>query len=245
MSAGEVIHTSNTGGQKAGNRVRMSLIPTRELMDVAELFGKGAEKYDEHNWTRGYKWSLSYDAMHRHLAEFWAGNELDDGEGGTGLSHLACAAFHVLALMYFAKHHRDFDDRHVIPVEDDKSLYPDEYYEPGQYIDQITKIHLSPNPLFPQHPGWGLITGRMDPLDLSAWKVDDFGEGITRATRLTSYLTDSKWESETSGFIYWFVDGDWWYMDPKDDSEDPWFLSTFADVVGEEAGPFVLYDGPC
>ena len=117
MSAGEVIHTSSTGGQKAGNDVRMSLLPTKELMEVAELYGKGAKKYDDHNWAKGYAWSLSYDALHRHLAEFWTGHEYDDGEGGTGLQHLTCAAFHVLTLMYFVKHHRAHDDRHIPPAQ--------------------------------------------------------------------------------------------------------------------------------
>lgn len=115
MSAGEVIHTSSTGGQKAGNDVRMSLVPVRELMEVAELYGKGANKYEAHNWTRGYEWSKSYDALWRHMAEFWAGNEIDDGEGGTGLPHLTCAAFHVFTLLYFSKHHRALDDRHIPP----------------------------------------------------------------------------------------------------------------------------------
>lgn len=117
MSAGEVIHTSSTGGQKAGNNIRMSLLPVRELMEVAELYGKGAAKYSSWNWAKGYDWSLSYDALWRHMAAFWSGEEYDDGEGGTGLQHLTCAAFHVFTLMYFAKHHRNHDDRHIPPAQ--------------------------------------------------------------------------------------------------------------------------------
>lgn len=111
MSEGEVITTSAKGGQKAGNNVRMSLVPVRELLQVAELYGKGAEKYAAWNWALGYEWSKSYDALWRHMAEFWDGNEFDDGEGGTGLPHLTCAAFHIFSLLYFSKHHRDLDDR--------------------------------------------------------------------------------------------------------------------------------------
>ncbi|WP_164911569.1 dATP/dGTP diphosphohydrolase domain-containing protein [Mycobacteroides franklinii] len=111
MSAGEVITTSSTGGQKAGNDIRMSLLPVRELLEVAELYGKGAKKYSDHNWAKGYEWSKSYDAMNRHAMEFWAGHEADDGEGGTGLPHLTCVVFHALSLLYFSKHHRQFDDR--------------------------------------------------------------------------------------------------------------------------------------
>ncbi|QSM01128.1 hypothetical protein SEA_NANOSMITE_83 [Mycobacterium phage Nanosmite] len=124
MSAGEVITTSSTGGQKAGNNVRMSLVP-KEILEVAELYGKGAEKYDDHNWMLGYEWSKSFDALNRHLWEWWSGEEFDNGEGGTGLEHLTAVVFHALALMYFRKNHPDFDDRpHTVlakrqqPVED-------------------------------------------------------------------------------------------------------------------------------
>lgn len=111
MSQGEVIHTSPTGGQKAGNDKRASLLPWTEILEVAELFGRGAKKYDDHNWRKGYRWSLSHDALHRHLAEWWEGRELDDGEGGTGLEHLTCVIFHALVLMWFRKHRPEFDDR--------------------------------------------------------------------------------------------------------------------------------------
>ncbi|WMI33255.1 hypothetical protein SEA_SLIMJIMMY_76 [Mycobacterium phage SlimJimmy] len=111
MSTGEVVHTSATGGQKAGNRVRMSLVPGRELLDVAELYGKGAEKYSAWNWAKGYDWSLSFDALNRHLWAWWDGEEFDNGEGGTGLEHLTAVVFHALALMYFRKHFPELDDR--------------------------------------------------------------------------------------------------------------------------------------
>ncbi|QSM04689.1 hypothetical protein PROPHIGD54-2_89 [Mycobacterium phage prophiGD54-2] len=110
MSAGEVITTSSTGGQKAGNDIRMSLVPI-EILDVAELYGKGAKKYADHNWRKGYEWSKSYDAMMRHAMAWWDGEEFDNGEGGTGLEHLTAVIFHALALMYFRKNFPEFDDR--------------------------------------------------------------------------------------------------------------------------------------
>jgi len=112
MSTDEVIHTSPTGGQKAGNEVRMSLVPTQELLEVAQLFGRGAGKYGAHNWRKGYPWSLSYDALHRHLAAWWEGEEFDLPEaGGTGQEHLDAVIFHALALKWFRKHRPEFDDR--------------------------------------------------------------------------------------------------------------------------------------
>jgi Domain of unknown function (DUF5664) len=113
MSKGEVVQPSSTGGQKAGNNVRAGLLPWAELMEVAELYGQGAAKYEANNWMKGYEWSKSFDAMTRHLSESWLGNEFDDGEGGTGQEHLDCVIFHALALKYFRKHFPQFDDRPV------------------------------------------------------------------------------------------------------------------------------------
>ncbi|MEC4857209.1 DUF5664 domain-containing protein [Mycobacteroides chelonae] len=111
MSAGETMSTSSTGGQKAGNDVRPSLFPVQELLEVAELYGKGAKKYADHNWARGYEWSKSYDAMMRHAMAWWGGEEFDNGDGGTGQEHLDAVIFHALALKYFRKHFPEFDDR--------------------------------------------------------------------------------------------------------------------------------------
>lgn len=139
MSAGEVIHTSTTGGQKAGNNVRMSLVPIRELLQVAELYGTGAAKYDDHNWMKGYEWSKSYDALWRHMGEFWDGNEIDDGEGGTGLPHLTCAAFHVFSLLYFSKHHRDLDDRpNTVMAQEEWATAPPNAEDPlAEYLRSL------------------------------------------------------------------------------------------------------------
>lgn len=111
MSANETIHVSATGGQKAGNHVRVGLIPTQELLEVAELYGRGAAKYSDGNWRKGYPWHLSFDALCRHLFAWWGGEEFDNGEGGTGQEHLDCVIFHALALKWFRKHRPQFDDR--------------------------------------------------------------------------------------------------------------------------------------
>lgn len=104
----EVRVTSKTGGQKGTKPARFGLIPPMALWKVAELYGKGAEKYDDWNWRKGYDWHLSYDAMQRHLALFWSGEDIDPE---TGMPHLACAAFHCLTLLTFMDEHPEFDDR--------------------------------------------------------------------------------------------------------------------------------------
>lgn len=88
VNAGEVRTTSSTGGQKGVKLARFELIPTGPLKAVAEHYGKGAEKYEDRNWERGYEWSKSYAALQRHLNAFWSGEDIDEE---TGSPHLAAA----------------------------------------------------------------------------------------------------------------------------------------------------------
>lgn len=105
----EVRTTSSTGGEKGMKPARFDLIPVGPLTQVAELYGKGAEKYADHNWRRGYEWSKSYAALMRHATQFWNG---EDNDAETGMPHMTSVAFHALALLEFMDQHREFDDRH-------------------------------------------------------------------------------------------------------------------------------------
>jgi len=97
-----------TGGQKGKKRAQLSAVDPAAILRVAEVAGFGAEKYERLNFARGYAWSLSYDALQRHLHAFWGG-ENNDPE--SGLPHLAHAAWHALALLTFSERGRGFDDR--------------------------------------------------------------------------------------------------------------------------------------
>lgn len=115
----EVNTVSSTGGQKGTKLARFDLIPNGPLWSLAELYGKGAMKYDDRNWEKGYEWSLSFAAAERHLRLFWSGVDIDshkpDCEPGctdhTEMPHLACAAFHCFAMMEWSKTHPEFDNR--------------------------------------------------------------------------------------------------------------------------------------
>jgi hypothetical protein len=100
--------TAPSGGQKGQKLARFGLIPAAEWWEVAELHGRGAQKYSDNNWRKGYPWHLSFDALMRHALAFWRGEERD---GETGCAHLASVCFHALALMWFGQHRREYDDR--------------------------------------------------------------------------------------------------------------------------------------
>lgn len=97
-----------TGGEKSEKLARYDLIPYEVLDMVAEVYGRGAEKYSAHNWRKGYDWHLSFSSLMHHAGEFWEGESFDEE---TGNHHLGSVVFHALALMYFEKRYPDLDDR--------------------------------------------------------------------------------------------------------------------------------------
>lgn len=139
----EVRTVSTTGGEKGAKAARYSLIPPFPLRKLAEHYGRGALKYADHNWRRGYKWSLSIDALQRHFQAFQDGEDLDvclgheqdcafeDKDGNpfpgvpgvecynhTGNHHIDGVNFHGFALRYFAEYFPEYDDRFVYPKSD-------------------------------------------------------------------------------------------------------------------------------
>jgi hypothetical protein len=97
-----------TGGAKGSKQCQMGAVDPQALMQVGLVAGFGGIKYERYNFAKGYKWSLSYDAMQRHLMLFWNGQDNDDE---SGLPHLAHAAWHCLALLTFSFRGRGTDDR--------------------------------------------------------------------------------------------------------------------------------------
>lgn len=104
----ERIVNPRTGGEKGRKPQRFELIPMGAMGKVAEVYGFGASKYADHNWRRGYDWSLSLGAAFRHMAAFLEGEDLDPE---SGLPHPAHAVFHMLALLTFMVEHPELDDR--------------------------------------------------------------------------------------------------------------------------------------
>lgn len=136
----EIRETSSTGGQKGVKLERFDLIPVESLRLLAEHFGKGARKYDAHQWRNGYEWSKSYSAIMRHLGAFWAGIDYDTcsstgfegcskvtAEGAeflpleddtcynhTGSHHMTAVAWHSFVLLEFVDRFPEHDDRYKI-----------------------------------------------------------------------------------------------------------------------------------
>jgi hypothetical protein len=97
-----------TGGEKGTKLARFDLIPEIPLYALAEHYGRGAGKYDDHNWRRGYPWSISFAALNRHLWTWWNG---EDEDPELHSHHLDAVAWHAFTLREFAVTRPGLDDR--------------------------------------------------------------------------------------------------------------------------------------
>ena len=102
------VRDPKTGGEKGQKSCQIGALDPRAVIEVGKVAGFGARKYARYNFAKGYAWSLSFDAVQRHLLAWWDG---EDRDPESGLSHLAHAAWHCLTLMTFAFRKRGTDDR--------------------------------------------------------------------------------------------------------------------------------------
>jgi len=102
----------DTSGTKHDqHKIRMELLSPIALEKIAQVLTFGAQKYADHNWRKGIKWSRVLGAALRHLFA-WARGEDKDPE--TGLSHLAHAGCCIMFLLEYELTHKNLDDRFVV-----------------------------------------------------------------------------------------------------------------------------------
>lgn len=92
---------------------------TTAVFELARQYGFGSKKYDRGNWRKGYAWSLSIDALWRHLLTPFG----EDPESGN--LHAAAVLWHACCLRDFVTLGLGTDDRlykrewHPIKTEHD------------------------------------------------------------------------------------------------------------------------------
>lgn len=81
-----------------GDKPRTDLLPTGALLEVAEVFGFGAEKYGDYNYRAGGGLDTRrlYGAALRHMFAWAQGQEYDDE---SELKHMAHAATCLLMIL--------------------------------------------------------------------------------------------------------------------------------------------------
>lgn len=83
-------------------------VPFDVVEDLAECYGFGATKYDDDNWKKGYKWSLSYGAMMRHLKAYLDGEHVNAESGNHHLTHFI---WHCVTIMWWEENNAGEDNR--------------------------------------------------------------------------------------------------------------------------------------
>lgn len=75
------------------DKPRYDLIPPKGLKRVAELYSRGAVKYNDHNWRKGMPCSRFMASLMRHVEAYRRGERDED--------HLAAVCFNALAMLEF------------------------------------------------------------------------------------------------------------------------------------------------
>ncbi len=88
---------------------RYDLLPWDAIDELAAHYGRGAAKYEAREWeSKGYPWSDYFNAMQRHAARFWGGEDRDPEDE---FLHATAMAWNALALLTFALRDLPGDDR--------------------------------------------------------------------------------------------------------------------------------------
>ncbi len=81
---------------------RYDLIPVEGLRRLADLYARGAEKYDDDNWKKGQPFSRVYASLFRHMMAWREGDRSED--------HMAAVAWNAMAIMYYEEKKPELDD---------------------------------------------------------------------------------------------------------------------------------------
>ena len=92
----------------------MHLLPMWALEELAEHYGKGAEKYSDWNWLQGGSTNVCFGAMLRHISAWQQGEDIDPE---TNTHHMAAIAWNAVALLHGFRTGVDRDDRPKIRRE--------------------------------------------------------------------------------------------------------------------------------
>lgn len=90
-------------------KVRMELLSSKAITELAKVLTFGASKYDANNWRKGIAWTRVIGAVKRHMAAFEDGVDKDEE---SGLSHIAHAMCGLMFLLEFEQTHAELDDRY-------------------------------------------------------------------------------------------------------------------------------------
>lgn len=90
-------------------KLRLDLIPTDAVQEVARVYTFGAKKYGDRNWEKGLLYHRPFGATLRHMYAFWDGEQLDKETNIHHLAHAICELEFLLA--FELRNMKHLDDR--------------------------------------------------------------------------------------------------------------------------------------
>ena len=91
-------------------KLKWSLVSWRALAPMVRVLMFGAEKYDDHNWKKGLKFTEVTESLQRHLNAFIEGEDDDPESKLSHVGHILCNA---MFLSYMSLFKKDMDDRYI------------------------------------------------------------------------------------------------------------------------------------
>lgn len=72
-------------------KLRHDLLPLYPVHETIRVLMYGAQKYDDHNWKKVSPLRARYyNAVKRHIDDWWEGEQLDSESGYHHLAHAVC-----------------------------------------------------------------------------------------------------------------------------------------------------------
>lgn len=98
-----------SGIKHDADKPRWGLVPADAMTEAVYALTYGAQKYDDHNWSKGITYERYYSALMRHMTAWWGGERNDPESGLHHIAHAICCALFLLA--YELRGMRKWDDR--------------------------------------------------------------------------------------------------------------------------------------
>jgi hypothetical protein len=119
ISINHTLTMSNNQGLRFNTgKLKWSLVSWKALAPMVRVLMFGAEKYDDHNWKKGLKYTEICESLQRHLNAFIEGEENDPESKLSHVGHILCNA---MFLSYMSLFRKDMDDRHIdVNIKEDE-----------------------------------------------------------------------------------------------------------------------------
>ena len=101
---------NDIGSRFNEGKLKWSLVSWSALAPMVRVLMFGAEKYDNHNWKKGLKYTEICESLQRHLNSFLEGEDDDKESKISHIGHILCNA---MFLSYMSLFRKDLDDRYI------------------------------------------------------------------------------------------------------------------------------------